>query len=140
MEIVERSLGDVGFLALSGNLIEGSAYSQGAIFRRIDRLAASGKRLLVLDLTNLASVDAMGLGEIAEAYRRARAGGADLKLLRPQPRVDRLLSITKLRTVIDVCDREEDIHRSSAAGCRVLGEPSNGTGHDHTMCALASTS
>jgi anti-anti-sigma factor len=124
MEIVERSLGDVGFLALSGDLTEGSAYRQGAIFHRIDRLAATGKRLLVLDLTNLASVDAMGLGEIAEAYRRARAGGADLKLLRPQPRVDRLLSITKLRTVIDVCDREEDLCPSSAARCHVLGEPS----------------
>ena len=31
MEILERSLGDVGFLALSGDLIESSAYSQGAI-------------------------------------------------------------------------------------------------------------
>ena len=109
MEIVERSLGDVGVLALSGDLIEGPGSGQGAIVPCIDRLTASGKRLLVLDLTNVAGIDAMGLGEIAGAYLRARAGGADLKLLNPQPRVDRLLSITKLRTVIDVCDREEDI-------------------------------
>lgn len=64
MEIMERSLGDVGFQALSGDLTEGSAYRQGAIFHRIDRLAASGKRLLVLDLTHLASVDAMGLARL----------------------------------------------------------------------------
>lgn len=109
MEIAERSLGDIGVLALSGDLSEGSAHDQKEIFRRIDRLAASGKRLLVLDLTNVAGIDAMGLGELATAYRRARAGGADLKLLHPQPRVDRLLAITKLRTVIDVCDREQDV-------------------------------
>ena len=109
MEIGEHCLGDVGFLALSGDLTEGSAYRREALFHRIDRLAASGKRLLVLDLTNVAGIDAMGLGEIAEAYRRARAVGADLKLLKPQPRVDRLLSIAKLQTVIDVCDREEDV-------------------------------
>lgn len=123
MEIREHSLGDIGFLALSGDLIEGSACSRGAVFKRIDRLAASGKRLLFLDLTDIANIDAMGLGEIAEAYRRARAGGADLKLFRPQPRVDRLLSITRLRTVIDVCYRDEDLSRY---GCHALGEPSNG--------------
>ena len=138
MEILERSLGDVGFLALSGDLIEGSAYSQGAIFRRVDRLAASGKRLLVLDLTNVAGIDAMGLGEIAEAYLRARAGGASLKLLKPQPRVERLLSITKLQTVIDVCHREDDVRLSSAGGCQTQGEPPNGSRHRHLGGVLGS--
>ena len=138
MEILERSLGDVGFLALSGDLIEGSAYSQGAIFRRVDRLAASGKRLLVLDLTNVAGIDAMGLGEIAAAYLRARAGGASLKLLKPQPRVERLLSITKLRTVIDVCHREDDARLSSAGGCQTPGESSNGSHHRRLGGVLSS--
>ena len=138
MEILERSLGDVGFLALSGDLTEGSAYSQGAIFHRIDRLAASGKRLLVLDLTNVACIDAMGLGEIAEAYLRARAGGASLKLLKPQPRVERLLSITKLRTVIDVCDREDDVRLSSAGVYEAAGETPNGTHHRRLGGVLSS--
>ena len=73
----------------------------------MDRLAAEGKTLVILDLADLEQMDAMGLGEIAGAYRRARARGADLKLLSPSPRVGRLLSVTKLRTIIDVWEGSE---------------------------------
>jgi anti-sigma B factor antagonist len=69
---------------------------------RVDRLVAEGKTLVVLDLADVEQMDAMGLGEIVGAYQRARARGADLTLLSPPPRVGRLLSVTKLRTVIDV--------------------------------------
>jgi len=109
MKIREHDLDDVAVLALSGNLMEDSTYEQGTVEDHVDRLIRNGKTLVVLDLTNVGRIDAMGLGEIAEACVRARSRGADLKLLRPHPHVDRLLSVTKLRTVIDVCDREEEI-------------------------------
>jgi anti-anti-sigma factor len=77
------------------------------VSERVERLTAGGKTLVVLDLAGLDGIDAMGIGEIAGAYRRARSHGADLKLINPRPRVDRLLSVTKLRTMIDVWDLPE---------------------------------
>lgn len=102
MKITEHVRGDVAELVLSGSLLEDADYPHGTVGESVERLAREGAALVLLDLTDLDRIDAMGLGEIAGAYRRAVTHGAELKLRNPRPHVDRLLSVTKLRTVIDV--------------------------------------
>ena len=109
MEILERRLGGAACLVISGDLLRDSTSTHRSLLDHVDRLIGNGETLVVLDLANVARVDALRLGEIAEALRHARARGADVKLLRPQPRVDRLLSVTRLRSVLDVCHCEEDV-------------------------------
>ena len=111
MDIRERSLGRVAFFKLSGDLLEDSTDQPRTVLDYVGRLIGNGADLVVLDLANVARIDALGIGELAEAARHAWARGVDLKLLRPQPRVDRLLSVTRLRTVVDVCACEEEVFR-----------------------------
>jgi anti-anti-sigma factor len=107
MKFLERFLGDAAILAVSGDLMAGSRYRQGVLGEHVERLARAGTHLIVLDLANLASADAMGIGEIAEASQRARRSGANLKLVSPRPRVNCLLALANLRSVIEVCDSME---------------------------------
>jgi anti-anti-sigma factor len=115
MDIRERHLGGVAFLVLSGDLLEDSSYDHRTLLRQVERLIGNGEDIVVLDLANLRRIDALGLGEIAQSIRHASDRGACLKLLRPQPRVDGLLSVTKLRAVVDVLDREDQVFCQVAA-------------------------
>lgn len=123
MQVVERLVGEAAILTLSGDLMAGSRYRPGALAQQVERVARAGTRLIVVDLANVASADAMGIGEIAEAYKRARLSGANLKLVGPRARVDRLLALANLRTVIEVCDRIEQ-----ALGSAWRAEPRASTG------------
>ena len=75
-------------------------------------LLEAGPRRLVLDLVDVPSVDSIGLAAIVQAYTSARRHGGDLKLLRLGSRNRQLLTITKLLTVFEAYDTEEDVQRS----------------------------
>ena len=69
---------------------------------------ADGAGPLVLDLSELSSLDATGLGVLVGAHRRAGRAGRVLVLRDVQPAVSRLLLITRL-------DRVLQTERSTAA-------------------------
>ena len=59
----------------------------------------SGWRLIV-DMRGVGFLDSTGIGIITEAAKGARANGGDLRLVRPQPLISRVLEITGLDRVI----------------------------------------
>jgi anti-anti-sigma factor len=68
------------------------------------RLIAAGRVHVAFNLSGLASLDARGLGEIAQTHKNlGRAGGA-LTLIAPNPFVRKMLAVTRLDTVIAVHD------------------------------------
>jgi anti-sigma B factor antagonist len=74
----------------------------------------------VLDLAEVTSMDAAGLGLLVELCNWAQANGTELKLLNVTPRVEHLLEITCLGRIFKVCSVPEmldllcrAIHRSS---------------------------
>jgi anti-sigma B factor antagonist len=81
------------------------------------RLLDAGSRRLVLNLVDVPYIDSVGLGAIVQAYISARCRGGDLKLLHVRHRNRRLLTITKLLTVLEAYDTEDDVERSFYAGC-----------------------
>jgi anti-anti-sigma factor len=105
--VAVRTAGDTATLILLGDLVEGADRQSRVLGDSVDRLAASGKRLIVLDLCAVRCVDAMGIGQLANAYLRARAHHADLKLYRPRPELEHLLAVTKLQTIIEVCRTDD---------------------------------
>lgn len=54
---------------------------------------------IVLDLSNVTHVDSSGLGALLGAWTAARSNGCDLELSNLNPRVEKLVQITKLDTV-----------------------------------------
>jgi|SRR5262245_26898415 anti-sigma B factor antagonist len=64
-------------------------------------------RKIVLNLSGVPYIDSGGLGTLVGVFSSARAAGADIKLVGLGQRLRDVLSITKLVTVFEVYDTEE---------------------------------
>jgi len=64
-------------------------------------------RQIVLNLADVSYIDSGGLGSLVGVYSSAKAGGADIKLTGLSERLRDVLQITKLVTVFEVYDTEE---------------------------------
>jgi anti-sigma B factor antagonist len=68
-------------------------------------LAAS--RQIILNLSGVSYIDSGGLGTLVGVYSSARAAGADIKLTGLGQRLRDVLQITKLVTVFEVYETEQ---------------------------------
>jgi anti-sigma B factor antagonist len=62
---------------------------------------------VVLNLSGVTYIDSGGLGTLVGVYSSARSGGADIKLTGLGQRLRDVLQITKLATVFEVYDSEQ---------------------------------
>lgn len=69
---------------------------------------------IILNLKNVTYIDSGGLGTLVGLHTSAHGSGADVKLANLTPRVGQLLQVTKLVTVFEVYDSEEDALRAFA--------------------------
>jgi anti-sigma B factor antagonist len=72
------------------------------LYTEVSRLIPDTKRI-VLDLSELAYMDSMGLSTIIRLYVSARAAGCELELVNLGKRVRELLGITNLLSVFTIC-------------------------------------
>jgi len=75
-------------------------------------LVERGERYFIINLANVSYLDNSGLGQLCLIYTVARNRGGDMKLLKPTPRIKKLLHITKLDTVFESFDCEVEAIRS----------------------------
>lgn len=94
-----HSEGDVITIRCRGRLVAGVT---DTLHQEVKRLIPLNRRI-VLDLTDLAQLDSMGLGTIVSLYVSARAGNCALELINLSPRVRELLGITNLLSVFEIC-------------------------------------
>jgi len=67
----------------------------------------ASSRKLILNLSGVSYIDSGGLGTLVGVYSSARAAGADIKLTGLGQRLRDVLQITKLVTVFEVYDNEQ---------------------------------
>jgi anti-sigma B factor antagonist len=92
---VDRS-GDQVVVQCSGRLVAGvNEYLDS----EIRPLIPDSKRI-VLDLTELTNMDSMGLGTIVRLYVSAKSAGCELRLIHIVPRIQKMLGVTQLLTVL----------------------------------------
>jgi anti-sigma B factor antagonist len=72
-----------------------------------EALDAGAKKILI-NLTNVSTVDSSGIGEMVSAFTTVTNRGGSLKLVGLPPKVQDILQITQLITVFDVFDTEEE--------------------------------
>ena len=110
MKITERRVADVTILSLDGRLV----IEEGDITLRnwVDRLVEEGRVKIVLDLRNVTRLDSAGIGMLVSKYLTACRRGGRLKLLNLTPRGDYLIHMTKLSTVFEIFDSEDEALRS----------------------------
>jgi anti-sigma B factor antagonist len=87
----------------------------GGLRDRVKAELATNKKI-ILDLSGVASIDSGGLGTLVGLYSSARASGADIKLTGLGQRLRDVLSITKLSTVFEVYDTEQQAMAAFEAG------------------------
>jgi anti-sigma B factor antagonist len=98
-------------LELSGRL---SIFEQN-LRHCVWELIENGDRIFVINLANVSYLDNSGLGQLCLIYTMLKNRGGDLKLVRPTPRIRRLLGITKLDTVFEVFEHETEAVRTGRA-------------------------
>src|SRR5262245_53779686 len=106
MDIRERAAGGVTVLDLSGKVVLGEGDVQ--IKERIKELLADGQRKVLLNLGDVTYIDSAGLGALISSYAKARRDTGQMKLVNLTKRIQDLLAITKLITVFDTFDSEEE--------------------------------
>jgi anti-sigma B factor antagonist len=110
MKIVERQVGDVVVLDLHGKILIGEG--DDALREAVTKLADAGKTKILLNLADVPYVDSAGLGEIVRTYTTVSRKGGKLKLLNLTKKIQDLLSITKLLTVFETYESEDEAVRS----------------------------
>jgi len=113
-----RTLGDVTIVDISGRIILGD--ESAALRDLIGDLLRKGDRKIILDLADVTHVDSSGLGALVSSCATVRREGGDLKLVKLSDKVDDLMEVTRLYTVFDISDNEDEairsFDRSAAAG------------------------
>jgi anti-sigma B factor antagonist len=106
MQIDERVVGDVTILDVQGKLTLGEG--DALLKDKVNSLILEGHKKLVLNLEGVPYIDSAGLGEIVRTYTTVSRQGGKLKLLNLTKRITDLLSITKLLTVFETYESEEE--------------------------------
>jgi len=90
--------GNAAVVRCHGKLVAGV---NDILYTRVSQLIPGSKRI-VLDLTNLARVDSMGLGTLVRLYVSARSAGCSLELVNLGKQLRQLLGTTGLMSVFVV--------------------------------------
>ncbi|MPZ18236.1 MAG: anti-sigma factor antagonist [Luteitalea sp.] len=112
MQIDQRVVDDVTILDLKGKMTLGEG--DELLKDKVHSLLNQGQKKILLNLADVPYIDSAGLGEIVRAYTTVSRQGGKMKLLHVTKRIEDLLSITKLLTVFDTFDAEQDAVRSFA--------------------------
>ena len=110
MQIDERTVENVMILDLKGKLIFGNG--DALLKDKIHSLVHQGHKQVLLNLGDLSYMDSPGLGEIVAGYTTVSRAGGSLKLLNLTKRIQDLLTITKLLTVFETYQGEQEAVRS----------------------------
>ena len=108
MHVTEHALGPATRLDVNGKLVVSIGEKdldplRAAFARQVE----TGRTRVALNLAEVPTIDARGLGEIVRGFNLLKAAGGGLVLMRVTDKVRRLLRLTRLDTVVPLADSEE---------------------------------
>lgn len=106
MVIEQREREGIVILDLKGRLVVGEPIA--SVREKIRELSAAGSIQIILNLAEVDYIDSTGLGGLVIAYTSLKKAGGALKLVHVSKRNIELLVLTKLTTVFEVFDEEQD--------------------------------
>jgi anti-anti-sigma factor len=110
---VERS-GNVAVMRCAGRIVRGQEVHK----LRSAVIAEKDSRIVVLDLSDVQSVDAGGLNSLVSLHAWTRGRGVQLKLVNPSHFVQEMLTRTKLDRVFDISTFRRALYVLSGLECR----------------------
>ncbi|MBU0530341.1 MAG: STAS domain-containing protein [Candidatus Aenigmatarchaeota archaeon] len=106
MKLTHEKIGDIDILRISVKLLRGQGASR--IHDRVYDLLDSGSRKFILNLSGIDWMDSTSLGILISAYTNARNADAKLVLCGVEDKIQSLLTTTKLKSVFEIFENEED--------------------------------
>jgi len=110
MEISERKVGDIIIVDIIGKMV--ASENPGRLKDKVTSLVFQGNKKVILNLGNVSYMDSSGLGEMVACHGSAVRGGGEVKLANTGKKIKDLLIMTKLLTVFDSHDSEQDAIQS----------------------------
>ena len=111
-KIEVRQVGDVRIIDFHGKILIGQG--DDPLREAVRELVDAGHTKVILNLIDTPYVDSAGLGEISRCFIQLSRIGGRLKLLNPTRQIQDLLAITKLLTVFETYDSEDEAVKSFA--------------------------
>ena len=115
LKLSSRTIEGVKVIDCVGRIVFGDEASQ--LRETVKRELAENNRL-VLNLGEVSYIDSGGIGTLVSLFTTARNAGGDIKLANLTKRVGDLLQITKLITVFESYDTEEQAAKAFNASTR----------------------
>jgi anti-sigma B factor antagonist len=106
----QRQFGAITIVDLRGSIDLGEASL--TLRRTIRDLVESARTKIILNFSQVNSMDSAGVGELAGAYVPVKSKGGELKFLNPTKKVHDMLKITQLDKVFEVYIDEQTAIRS----------------------------
>jgi anti-anti-sigma factor len=106
MKVSVRERDGVKVLDLKGKITIGAGDLElrNAVYQVVDE----GAKNILVNLSEVTTIDSSGVGELVSSYTTARSRGARIKLVNLPPKVQDVLTITQLITVFDVYEGEDE--------------------------------
>ena len=104
LKIETRQADGVTVISCSGRIVFGD---EATALRDSLKSVLKSSKHIVLNLAGVSYIDSGGLGTLVGAYSSARSAGADIKLTGLGQRIRDVLQITKLVTVFEVYDNDQ---------------------------------
>lgn len=101
LKVQARNLGNVAFLCMQGQIVNGET----EILRKAVRSQADARSdvgMVVLDFSQVSAVDARGLGVMLQLREQVQSKGIGFKLMNVSKLVGRVLEVTRLDSVFEV--------------------------------------
>ena len=110
LEHFDWEVGDVIVVHLSGPITLGQGTSK--LRDIINTMLESGKKRILLNMSEVYYLDSSGLGELVAAYTTVARQGGKLKLMKLTRRVQDVVQLTKVYRVFEVFPDEDTAVRS----------------------------
>src|SRR5215216_321110 len=107
MQIEERQAGEVTVIKVNGDITLNKG-GDVLLKDKVQSLLQQGNKKLLLDLGGVSYVDSSGLGQLVQVYTTTTNNGGILKLLNVSKRLSDLLVVTKLVTVFESHENEQE--------------------------------
>ncbi len=113
LRLSTRVVKGVTIVDCNGRIVFGE---ESALLRDTLKKLIAENSQIVLNLGSVTYIDSGGLGTLVALYTTAHNAGGGVKLANLTPRVGDLLQVTKLLTVFEVYDSEEEAVQSFKKG------------------------
>jgi anti-sigma B factor antagonist len=106
MKATSRTVDGVEIISLQGKITIGAGDSQ--LREVITNAVNNGKNKILLDMSQVTTIDSSGIGELVGSYTTVTNRGGKLKLLHLPAKLNELLHVTQLITVFEVHENEQE--------------------------------